>query len=98
MFDACDDLLQLIQRVVKTLGQQCFFIGKVIIESTLGDLQLLSDFIEGRPAKAFLVEAAGAGFEKRFLLEPVLCLAVKGFILSRERRDGRRVAGRRPIG
>ena len=45
LLDACDDLLQLIQRVIKTLGQQRFFIGKVIIESPFGDLQLLGDFI-----------------------------------------------------
>ena len=45
LLDARNGLLQLIQRVVKTLGQQRFFIGKVIIESAFGNLQLLGDFI-----------------------------------------------------
>ena len=90
LLDARDDLFQLIQRVVKTLGEQCFFIRKVIVESAFRDLQLFSNFVEGGPAEAFLVKATGAGFKKRLLLEAILCLAVKGFILSREWRLPRR--------
>ena len=38
--------LKLVQRVVKTLRQKRFFISKVVVKGTFGDLQLFGNFIE----------------------------------------------------
>ena len=45
-FNAVGYALQLVKGVVKTLGEQGLFIGKMVIKSALGYAQLLSNFIE----------------------------------------------------
>jgi hypothetical protein len=77
------DLLQLIQGVIKALGQQRLFIGKVVIErrplETCSCSAISSSDV---PLKPFWLKQRVPAFRKRLLLEPILCFAIEDVLID----------------